>query len=545
MENKGKKADVVVVGSGTAGLTAAIAAADSGQKVILVEASDVLGGTTSKSGAIYWIPNNRFMQNTGRTDSLSDALRYMARLSFPAKYSLHKPYLGLSAEQYELLEVYYREASRTVEALEKMDALHSTEAISVGDNPLGYPDYHSHLKEDQAPYGRHLQPKASDGSAGGGPEMISQLSTAAHRMGVQIFTGHRAVNLLRRSDGEIVGIEARAGNEVIRIEARRGVIFGSGGFTHSPDLALEFLRGPIFGGGAVPTNRGDFFRMANSIGAELGNMSMAWFAEVPLELALREPSQPNNVWMPYGDSMFIVNRHGKRVQNEKLIYHDRTMVHFHWDGNRCEYPNLFLFMIYDDSVAKDTREWPMRWPVPMPSENLDYVISGNTFKELEHAISERLTSLRESTGVIELGSTFLSNLKETLSRFNSFAKSGRDEEFARGERQIEIDWSGRAREGNKFNPTMFPLSTSGPYYCIILAPGTLDTCGGPKTDREGRILSNGDVPIPGLFGAGNCVASISGQAYWSGGSTIGLALTFGFLAGRAAAVSPSRETSSG
>lgn len=540
-----KIADVVVVGGGAAGLAAAVAASASGRSVILLEAASELGGTTAKSAAIYWIPNNRFMRAAGLHDSAEDAIRYMARLAFPTRYSAAAPRYGLSPEQYGLISAYYELAAPTVETLEEMGALRSVEADTIAGNPLGYPDYHAELPENRSPYGRHLQPRTGEGGAGLGPELIEQLTAAARRGGVEIELSHRARSLLRTPKGEVVGVEAEVASLRRRIEARRGVVFASGGFTHAPDLALEFLRGPIFGGGAVPTNRGDFLKAAGALGAELGNMNMAWFAEVPLEPTLAEPSQPNNVWVPYGDSMLIVNRYGQRVVNEKRIYHERTMVHFYWDGTRWEYPNLLLFMVYDDAVARDARDWPMRWPVPLPGEEPSCVISAETLPELERAIAARLAGHRDRIGGFSLAPEFASGLELSIDRFNGFAAAGRDPDFSRGERQIELDWSGPAREGNAANPTMSPLASTGPYHCIVLAPGTLDTCGGPKTDRGARVLGSGGVAIPGLFGAGNCVASISGQGYWSGGATIGLALTFGFAAGRGAAAGSVRESATG
>jgi hypothetical protein len=134
---------------------------------------------------------------------------------------------------------------------------------------------------------------------------------------------------------------------------------------------------------------------------------------------------------------------------------------------------------------------------------------------------------------------FASNLKETVSRFNKFAISGADEEYHRGEFNYDREWATFPPlvpgttwppEGSK-NYTMYPLGQSGPYHAIILGPGTLDTNGGPLINQKAQVLDTARKPIPGLYGAGDCIASPTANAYWGGGSTIGPALTYGHIAG--------------
>ena len=137
---------------------------------------------------------------------------------------------------------------------------------------------------------------------------------------------------------------------------------------------------------------------------------------------------------------------------------------------------------------------------------------------------------------MRLGPDFAKNLTATVGRFSDLARTGHDTDHGRGDTPIQRSWGSVPRPGTaQPNPTMRPFAPQGPYDCILLCGGTLDTCGGPITDESGRILRGDGRAIPGLFGAGNCVASPTGEAYWSAGSTLGPGLTFGFLAGRAAA----------
>jgi hypothetical protein len=252
--------------------------------------------------------------------------------------------------------------------------------------------------------------------------------------------------------------------------------------------------------------------------------------------------------MPYGDSMVIVNKYGHRVTSEKMPYNERSQVHFYWDAPRREYRNLVLFMIYDEAVAQDASEFAFRYPIPLPGDTSDIVISGDTWEDLAANIDARLDAVRGQGSVsarigpdVRLAEDFVDQLGTTIERFNGFAETGIDEDFARGSTPIQLAWGGATeRHDQNPNPTMAAFQSEGPYHCIMLGGMTLDTKGGPMTDTGARVLHASGEPIPGLYGAGNCVASPSGQAYWSGGGTIGPALAFGYLAGQNAAAEPEK-----
>ncbi|MFQ5982532.1 MAG: FAD-binding protein, partial [Woeseiaceae bacterium] len=172
-----------------------------------------------------------------------------------------------------------------------------------------------------------------------------------------------------------------------------------------------------------------------------------------------------------------------------------------------------------------------------------YVLVGQTLEELTTRIEQRLEEVSDRTGGFSLAPSFVENLKATIDRFNGFARSGKDEDFHRGAAAYDSEWhlvfspmrtdtEWPANEGPSV--TMHPLRDEGPYYAIILAAGALDTNGGPVIDASARVLNTEDRPIAGLYGAGNCIASPSREAYWGAGHTLGLALTFGYIAANAA-----------
>lgn len=534
--------DVVVVGSGGAAFAAAVTARQAGAEVIMLERAVRPGGTTLVSGNEYWIPNNSLMLAAGLTDPREDALKYMARLAYPQLYDPESPTLGLPQRNYDLIATFYDTGAEAVDAFEEWGALHSRIQASFGysENPIADPDYSADLPEDKAPYGRGLQPDPDQGGA----SVPEQMQAWTDANDVPLLTDHRVVGVYQNGAGEVVGVQADNGGEPVSVRARKAIVFGTGGFTMDPTKSLNYLRGPVFAGCGVPTCTGDFVDIGLALGAEFGNMNQAWWLQAPLEIALLSGNVTgSDVWIPYGDSMIIVNKYGTRLTSEKMPYNERSQMHHVWDPVRREYPNLVQFMIYDDAVAQDPSEFFFRWPVPLPGDTDDFVISGDTWQDLADNVNARLDTLRGQQSVsagigpdVRLDDGFAERIEATVERFNGFAETGVDEDFARGSTPIQLAWGvGSSRQDELANSTMAPLRSEGPYYCIMLAGATLDTKGGPVIDPGAHVLHANGEPIPGLYGAGNCVASPAGQAYWSGGGTIGPALAFGYLAGQNAA----------
>jgi len=158
--------------------------------------------------------------------------------------------------------------------------------------------------------------------------------------------------------------------------------------------------------------------------------------------------------------------------------------------------------------------------------------------------------LAREIGTRKLDVHFARTLGDQIARFNADARAGVDTQFNRGTYPYDLEWHKNIdsieRTDTKWphNPgpnfTMYPLSGQGPYYAIIAGAGMLDTNGGPVINSKSQVIDTHGHAIPGLYGAGNCIASPVGQGYWGAGSTLGPALTFGTIAGRNAMTEPTK-----
>jgi succinate dehydrogenase/fumarate reductase flavoprotein subunit len=531
------EADIVVAGSGGGACTAAVFAAEAKASVILLEKGVSFGGTTAKSGGIFWIPNHHLLKQRGIVDTKEDFLRYAARTGYPTVYNpADNARLGIPDDMYQLLSTFYDHGASTIDALVAL-GLKCHIWPDLSGNGKDMPDYYAQLPEDKVPRGRGLEPDKVDGIASGA-SLIKQLRAMIDQRKIPVLMEHRVARLVLNGKGEVVGVEAATEGKIVTIRAHKGVIFGTGGFTANAEMCFNYLRGPIFGGCGVQTNEGDLVKIASAVRAKLGNMNHAWWSSVLVEQALQNRATPGNTSLP-GDSSVSVNCYGKRVVNEKLQYNERTQAHFYWDPVTGRYPNQILMNIYDQSSRE--RFGGTSGAVVRPGLNAPYVISGNTLEELTAAIDARLAKIADKTGNYRLDLSFLPNLKETIARFNQFAETGKDLDFHRGEAPVEFAFHGQARGNTYPNITMKPIANTGPYYAVLMGGGTLDTKGGPKISTKGEILDVDEKPIPGLYGCGNCIASPAGQAYWAGGGTIGPGMVFGALAAKAAASSTVKQ----
>jgi predicted oxidoreductase len=521
--------DIVIAGGGGIGLATACFSAWLGDKVLILEKADELGGTTTKAAFWYWVPNNEPMKALGMKDGRDDCIKYMARLSRPESYNADAPNFGVAQWEYDSYAAIYDNASTATELLAKKGALEYRHVAPV-------PDYWAEIPEDKAPTGRVLLPKdAADSMSDGGVVAVRTLSEAARHAGVTIRTSHRVQRVITNDSGAVVGVEAdNDSGKTVRFKARKAVVFATGGFTHDAELRKNFLSQPVIGGCAAVTNEGDFVHIGNALGANFRNMNYAWMCPIVLEKALNKDPTLIGTFSPSGDSMIYVDRNGRRVTNEKLAYNESAQAFFKWDPTTSDYPNRVLIAVWDQRSQDHSASHEYgRFIVPKGIDN-SHVMKGKTWEALGAAIKKRLKQLGPQIGELKLSRDFDKNLKSTVTRFNGFARKGKDLDFHRGERQVELLFNGPTAEKTGKNVTMYPFSKDGPYYAAFLTGGNLDTKGGPATNPNGQVLDVMGKPIPGLYGAGNCVASASGRAYWAGGATLGPFLAFAYLAANAA-----------
>jgi glycine/D-amino acid oxidase-like deaminating enzyme len=526
--------DVLCVGSGAAGGTAAVIAAAEGAKVILIDKMPVIGGTTAKSSGLSWIFDNFAMRQGGIADPRADALKYVVRMGFPTEYDPGSPTLGLDALRYKVVEAFYDHGAATIDRLKQLDVVEFRQFRMFNYDRLAA-DYADHLPENKAPSGRALDPVGGS-QMSGGFSLTAQLAAYLEKKGMPVLTETRATRILKDETGRVIGIEADQAGKPIRIRARKGVIFGTGGFVHNAELC-NLHQPPIYGTCALPGATGDFLPLAQEAGAKMGNLGLAWRGQFLLGETIENRGVPWGIFMPAGDSMILVNKYGRRVVNEKRDYNDRTKAHFHFDASMIEYPNHLLFMLWD-SRALDM--FGGAFPIPVKPSEQPLLVEGADWNAVAAGLDRQLATWSGKTGGVRLSEDFVATLGDTIARYNQFATAGRDPEFRRGDFKYDQDWDllfsphrAGTKQSNPFpNKQMHPIADRGPYYGIILAPGALDTCGGPQINADAQVLAANGQPIPGLYGAGNCISAPTGQGYLGGGGTIGPAMTFGYIAAK-------------
>ena len=546
-----QEVDLLVVGSGAAGMSAGIRAHDLGAEVLIIEKSDRYGGSTAMSGGVCWVANNPGMASKGIDDSFDEGLVYLKTIT--------------AGEVPEEKLVTYLEGSLKVMS-------YFEEKTHVCFDPMEkYTDYYPET-EGGKPGGRSMDARPFDGTSLGeefhrlrrphpqsqimgkfgisaaqaqeflvntwrtkflmlwlflryalrfvsrrkygrdtrltaGNALIARLRLSLADRGVPLWLECGATGLIVE-DGRVVGAEIDKNGKTLRIGARKGVLLAAGGFERNLKMRQQWQQAPITDTWSAANlhNVGEGIQMGMDAGGAVELMDEAWWTPTTTiprqELAwvlVVEKNLPGSIF---------VNKDARRFTNEAAPYID--VVHgMYKDGHDPHW------MVFDADFRHKYPCGPVAPGYAVPDSR--------TPRKLTQDFMRRSKTLEELAAKLDLDPAAL---KETVERFNEHAREGHDPDHRRGE-SLSDRYYGDPRV--KPNPCLAPIDKA-PFYAIPVFPGDLGTKGGLRTDTKARVLSESGDVLPGLYAAGNCASALMGRTYPGAGGTIGPALTFGFLA---------------
>ncbi len=537
--------DVVVAGSGAAGMTAALTAARQGLSVVVIEKTGYFGGSTARSGGGLWVPCNAVLRRAGVADTPEQASAYLAHVAGddvtqerqrallehgPAMLDLVMSAAPVGFAWVPGYADYYPEApgglasGRTIEPAPLDGRILGTELGHLNPPYLPAPDGMAITAADYRWLSlgtRHPRAIWTTAKVAGRMAATKALRRRTMTLGQALSAGLRAglasagvplwldtpLTGLLTSDGRVAGVRVTRDGQPATIAARRGVLIATGGFERNAAMRAEYQRQPIGTDWTVgsPGNTGDGIVAGQDAGAALDLMDDAWWGpSIPLTggpfFCLSERSLPGCI---------LVNAAGERFVNEAAPYVDA--VHAMYDKHSDDKPHIPAWLIIDQRYRNSYvfAGLPPRKPLPRR-----WYAAGAVY---------RASTLAELAGQVGIAAD---GLGETVRRFNGFAEAGKDEDFGRGDSAYDRYYGDpRCRP----NPNLAPLAKP-PFYAIKIVPGDLGTKGGLRTDERARALRWDGSVIDGLYAAGNASAAVMGHSYAGAGATIGPAMTFGYIA---------------
>lgn len=548
--------DVVVVGSGAAGLTAALRAAELGLSVAVIEKMRMIGGTSAISGGGIWVPLHG---KGGTEDSRAEALTYLSHVC-------------TGEFRQDRIEAYVDEAAPTVRFLEQ---------AGMDFQVFPCPDYF--VPAPGSTYNRFLMPSEVDGADLGDaihllrePPFafrlfnrysldLAQASTLTQRppgwqwtaakmfgqywldrswrrktrrdrrltMGNALVGGllkalrgykvpiivNTGLEKLIVEGGRVVGVEARRDRAPVMLRARRGVVLAAGGFEQNQAMRDRYLPVPNDARWSLTPkggNVGDAVRAGQAIGAATESMACNWWAPSTQFPSREDPNTEVTHQMffdhrhPYS---LCVNRTGKRFINESTSYDvfGKTMIEDHKRSGA----NLPCWLIFD---AKYRRRYGAGPILPLPAMSDDAVPPSWWDSYIYRA--DTIAGLAAKIGLDA------ETLTATVERMNGYARAGEDPEFGRGAGPYDRFFGD---PGVKPNPCLGPVERA-PFYAVRIDLGDLGSKGGLKADARARVLAEDGGVISGLYAVGNSAGAPFGDCYPGAGGTIGPAMVFAYVA---------------
>jgi 3-oxosteroid 1-dehydrogenase len=545
MTTDGDELDVIVVGSGAAGMTAALAAAHHGLRTVVLEKTGSFGGSTARSGGGIWAPGNEVLRRAGVRDTPEQARAYLDYVTgdcvpAPRRQALleHGPAMlafvrATCPVDFAWVPGY---ADYYPEAPGGLAQGRSIEPVPLDGRVLGAELAHLNPPYLPAPKGvtitqadyrwlslgpRHPRAVLATARILGRMAGTRLLGRRTLSMGQALAAGLRAglaakdvpvwldtpMTGLHLEDGRVAGVQVIRDGRPATIRSGRGVVLAAGGFERNEEMRRRYQRQPIGTEWTTGSagNTGDAITAGEAAGAALDLMDDAWWGpSIPLSggpyFCLAERSLPGCI---------LVNGAGQRFVNESAPYVDA--VHAMYDGQGTGSPHIPSWLIIDQRYRNSYvfAGLPPRRPLPRR-----WYAAGAVYR------APTIAELAGQAGVDPAA------LAKTVVRFNEFAEAGRDADFGRGDSAYDRYYGDpRCRP----NPNLAPL-TQPPFYAVKIVPGDLGTKGGLRTDERARVLREDGTPIPGLYAAGNTSAAVMGHSYAGAGATIGPAMTFGYIA---------------
>jgi 3-oxosteroid 1-dehydrogenase len=560
--------DVLVIGSGGGGMTAALAADAAGLSTLVVEKSPRYGGSTALSGGGIWVPGAPSQRREGYVPDPDEVFTYLKQITGGLVSDARlRTYVDAAPEMMDFLEklspwlkfVWKPGYADYYPELPGGSPLGSTINVPEIDlRVLGDEEQNLLAPMAMAPKGIWFGPKDlrlfyqvrqswrgkavllkliwrmvrarlfGDRMAAIGQSLSARLRLAMKQQNIPLWLSAPMTELIADVDGRVIGAVIEKGGRAVRIHARNGVVLASGGFDHDMQWRLQHLPElsrvrELAGAGkdwsfGNPAATGDGIRAGEKVGAATELLDEAWWFPAICWPDGRLQFMLNERMMP---SQFIVNGAGKRFINEAAPYMD--FAHAMIEGQRSGVTHIPCWLVTDIRsfhryvVAGHLpipkipfAPVPTGWKVPAAWLESGVVKTGDSWEQLARQI-----------GVPE------AQLRSTAERFNALARTGHDDDFNRGDSAYDNYYG----DPTLPNPNLHPLGKP-PYYAFQIILGDLGTSGGLRTDEHARVLRGDDTVVPGLYAVGNVSAAVMGRSYAGAGATIGPAMTFGYVAAR-------------
>lgn len=541
-----KSYDYIVVGSGGGSFCAALVMRAAGKSVLVLEKTDLIGGTTAISGGVMWIPNNAVMKREGIEDSAKQAICYLEAIiddadQVPgANQARREAYVHRSAEMLEFLEAQGLHFRRIPTWPDYYDAPGESQSgrTVVSDlfdlNKLG--EWKAKLRPGFLPLAAYLEEamqfsylKRSSASkkvfarviartlfgrlrgkhfATAGQALQAQMLHAALEAGAEVRVNADVKRLLIE-DNKVVGVVCNEDGSQKTLTARTAVLINAGGFAHNQEMLDRYIPGVSHEWSlAAPGDTGDLIREGIRIGAAVAQMDQRVGNPVafPPDKPIGQPVVvQNDLAKPHS---MVVDQQAQRYMREANSYMEIAKDMLAHNKQSAAIPSWLIMdsRYLDNYMLAGTmpgRKKPKSWT------EQNFLRTADSIEELATACELDATALRSS-----------------VDRFNSMVNTGQDSDFQRGQ-HVYDRWLGDALAIG--SPTLGSIEEA-PFFAIPVFPGDVSTFGGLLTDEHARVLREDGSVIDGLYATGTSTASVMGRTAAGAGASIGPALTWAYVA---------------